>query len=123
MVVAADALAAELGATARRRGILCVVVGVMAWAATILWGHPEDALVMTFACYAMISIVRANWRRAAWLFGIGIAFQPLLALVIPVFLAASPRGQRVIFAVRCSALSAFLVGIASSAIPKVHIGP
>ena len=67
---------------------------------------------MTFGCWAMVAVLRDDWRRAGWLFGIGIAFQPLIALTIPLFLAATPRGQRVLFALRCSALSALLVGVA-----------
>ena len=118
VVIAADALAAELGATLRRRALLSVLVGAMAFGAAIIWGHPEDAIVMTFACYGMVSVLRSKWRQAAWLFGIGIAFQPLLALAIPVFLAASPRGQRVLFAFRCSVLAAFLVGIAFIGNPR-----
>jgi hypothetical protein len=112
VVVAADALADELGVNVVRRAVLAVLVGAMAWAATIVWGHPEDALVMTFGCWAMAAVLRGNWRRAGWLFGVGIAFQPLIALTIPLFLAATPRGQRVLFALRCSVLSAFLVGVA-----------
>jgi hypothetical protein len=112
VVVAADALAFELGVSPGRRLVVTVLVGAMAWAATIIWGHPEDALVMTFACYAMVAVQRSQWRRAGWLFGIAIAFQPLIALAVPVFVAASPRGRRLLFAVRCSVLSAFLVGVA-----------
>ncbi len=112
VVVAADALADELGTGAARRAALALLVGAMAWAATIIWGHPEDALVMTFGCWAMVAVLRGNWRRAGWLFGAGIVCQPLIALTIPLFLAATPRGQRVLFAVRCSVLSAFLVGVA-----------
>ena len=111
-VVAADALAEELGTGVARRTALAMLVGAMAWAATIIWGHPEDALVMTFGCCAMVAVLRGKWRRAGWLFGAGIACQPLIALTIPLFLAATPRGQRVVFAVRCSVLSAFLVGVA-----------
>jgi hypothetical protein len=111
VVVAADALADELGVGAARRAIVALLVGAMAWAATIIWGHPEDALVMTFGCLAMVAVLRDNWRRAGWLFGIAIVFQPLIALAIPLFFAATPRGQRLLFAVRCSIFSAFLVGV------------
>jgi hypothetical protein len=111
-IFAADALAFELGVTPGRRAVVCLLVGILAGVATALWGHPEDAVVMTFACYAMVAVLRADWRRAAWLFGVAIAFQPLIALVIPLFLASSPRGRRLMFAARCSVLPAFLVGVA-----------
>ena len=112
VVVAADVLADELGVGKARRAVLSLLVGVMACAATIIWGHPEDALVMTFGCLAMVAVLRGNWRRAGWLFGIAVAFQPLIAVTIPLFVVATPRGQRLLFAVRCSIISAFLVGVA-----------
>ena len=112
VVVAADALADELGAPRGRRVFLVVAAAIIAWPAAAVWGHAEDPLAMTFALYAMIAVLRGNWRKAGWLFGFGIVIQPLVALAIPVFLATSPRGQRLLFAVRCSAISAFLVGVA-----------
>lgn len=112
VVVAADALADELGVGRARRAVVSVVIGLMTWALASLWGHPEDALVMTFALFAMRAAYRGRWSRAAWLFGLGIAFQPLIALVVPLYLAASPKSGRVLFALRCSAISAFLVLLA-----------
>jgi hypothetical protein len=108
----ADALAEELAVPRLRRGALCVVVAVLAWPTAAIWGHAEDALVMTFALYAMVAVLRGNWHRAGWLLGVGILLQPLIALTIPLFLAASPPGQRMLFALRCSVLSVFLVGVA-----------
>jgi hypothetical protein len=43
---------------------------------------------------------------------VAILIQPLVALAFPVFLASTPRGGRILFTVRCSLLSAFLVGVA-----------
>ena len=112
VVFAADALAEDLGVPRRRRWLLCVAVGALAWTTAALWGHAEDSLAMTFALYAMRAARRDRWTPAGWLFGIGIVLQPLVALVIPLFLAASPRGGRILFAVRCAVVSAFLVGVA-----------
>lgn len=108
----ADALAEELEVTRRRRVALCLAVGVLCWPVAAVWGHAEDALTMTFALYAMRAVLRRNWVRAGWLFGLGVVFQPLVLLVVPLFLAASPRGGRALFAVRCTVVSAFLVGVA-----------
>ncbi len=108
----ADALAEELGVTRRRRTALCVAVGVLCWPVAAVWGHAEDALAMTFALYAMVEVRRGRWDRAGWLFGAGVLFQPLVLLVVPLFLAASPRGGRILFAVRTTVISAFLVGVA-----------
>jgi len=117
-VFAADALAWELGVPGRLRLWMCVAVGVVLWPTVAIWGHPEDSLTMTFALYAMISVLRMNWVRAGWLFGVAIVFQPLIALVIPIFLAASPRGGRVLFAVRTVLASALLVAIAAIGNPS-----
>jgi hypothetical protein len=73
---------------------------------------------MTFALYAMISVLRGDWVRAGWLFGAGIVFQPLVALVIPIFLAASPRGGRALFALRTVIISGVLIGIAAIGNPS-----
>jgi hypothetical protein len=111
-VFAADALGQEIGVSAHRRAWLCVLVGGLALPAACVWGHAEDPLAMTFVLYAMVSVLRGNWTRAGWLFGCAVVVQPLSALVVPLFLVASPRGQRVLFAVRSSVLSVFLVGVA-----------
>ena len=112
VVFAADALAEELEVGRSARVGLCIAVGVLAWPTAAVWGHAEDALAMAFALWAMRSVLRAQWVAAGWLFGMGIVFQPLVAMAIPVFLAASPRGGRILFAARCSVVSAFLVGVA-----------
>ena len=112
VVIAADALAEQLAVAARRRVVLCVAVGVVTWGVAAIWGHPEDALVMTFAMYAFRAVLRGSWVRAGWLFGIGVAFQPLLALVLPLFVAASPRAGRALFAIRCSAIAVILAVVA-----------
>jgi hypothetical protein len=109
VLFASDAVAEELRIDSKRRRALCIVVGVLTFATVAVWGHPEDAVAMAFALYAMIAVLRGNWSRAGWLFGIGVAFQPLIALVLPLFLASSPRGGRLLFAIRCSVISVFLV--------------
>jgi len=111
VVFGADALAEELGVSFRRRAALCVVVAIVAWPVVAVWGHAEDLLTMTFAFYAMRSVLRGNWVRAGWLFGAAVVVQPLVALALPIFVATSPRGQRVLFTVRCAALSVFTVGV------------
>ncbi len=112
MIVAADALAEELDAPPARRYWLVVAVGIVAWPLATVWGHAEDALVMTFGMYAMVAMLRGNWRRMGWLMGCAIVVQPLIALTLPLFVAASPAGARLRLAVRSLALSAFLVMVA-----------
>ncbi|HUZ10303.1 MAG TPA: hypothetical protein VND44_06345 [Acidimicrobiales bacterium] len=112
VIFAADALAQDLGASRARRVWSCMLVALLAWPTAVLWGHAEDALVMTLALCAMRAALGGRWARTGWLFGLAIVIQPLIALVIPLFLAASPPGRRLMFAVRCAALSAFTVGVA-----------
>jgi hypothetical protein len=112
VVFAADALAQDLGVSRARRAWSCMLIALLAWPTAVLWGHAEDALVMTLALCAMRAALGGRWVRTGWLFGLAIVIQPLIALVIPLFLAASPPGRRLMFAVRCAALSAFTVGVA-----------
>jgi len=118
VLFAVDALAQDLGVTRRRRVALCLLVAVLAWPTAALWGHAEDAFVMTLAICGMRAALRGRWVRTGWLFGFAIVIQPLVGLVIPLFLAASPRGRRLMFAVRCAALSVFTVGVAALGNPS-----
>jgi hypothetical protein len=112
VMFASDALAEKLGVVRRRRLWLCLAVAVIAWPTTALWGHAEDALAMTFAIYAMVAMLDKRWTAMGWLFGFGIVMQPLVALTLPLFIGASPRGQRLMLTVRSAALSAVLVVVA-----------
>jgi hypothetical protein len=112
VLFAADALAEQLGVGSRRRLALCLLIGILVWPVVLVWGHAEDALTMTLALLGLRCVMQVRWTRAGWLFGFAIVVQPLVALAVPVLLAASPRGQRVLFAVRCAALTALTVGVA-----------
>jgi hypothetical protein len=112
VMFATDALAEHLGIARGRRIALCFVVAAVAWPVAAIWGHAEDVLAMTFAIYALIAMVDRKWSRSGWLLGFGIVMQPLVALLLPLFFAASPTGQRLRVAARAAALSVVLVGIA-----------
>ncbi len=112
VLFAADALAEELGASRARRAWVCVAIGVLVWPLVALWGHAEDALVMTFALFAMRAVLRGRWARAGWLFGLALVMQPLIALILPLYFVASPAGQRMRFAFCCTVISMFTVGAA-----------
>jgi hypothetical protein len=53
-----------------------------------VWGHPEDCVAVAMVLWAALAMERrpdGGGRRAAWLLGLGIAFQPLAILgVVPV---------------------------------------
>lgn len=112
VIFAADALAARLGTGRGRRIALCFVVAGLAWPVAALWGHAEDVVALTFALYALDAVIQGKWARTGWLLGFGIAMQPLVALMVPLLIGASPRGQRLLLALRSGALSALLVGLA-----------
>lgn len=112
VVFAADALAATLGTTRRNRVALCWLVGLMASPVAAVWGHAEDMLAVTFALYALGALFDGRWARSGWLIGFGVAVQPLVLLLVPLFIGASPAGQRLRTAVRSVLVSAFLVGVA-----------
>jgi hypothetical protein len=111
-IFASDALAERLEVGRRRRIWLCLTVGAVVWPVAEVWGHAEDPLAVALAIYAMIAMLNRKWAVMGWLFGLGILMQPLVALLLPLFIGASPRGQRFLLAVRASALSVVLVGVA-----------
>jgi hypothetical protein len=50
-----------------------------------LWGHPEDCIAVAMVLWSALAIERhgtAGGVRAAWLLGVGIAFQPLAILAV-----------------------------------------
>ncbi len=112
VVFAADALAEVLRVCQKRRIVLCFIVGLVAWPTAAIWGHAEDSLAMTFALYAIVAFLSKRWSRCGWLLAVGILMQPLVALLIPLLIGASPRGTRLMMALRSSSLSAVLVGVA-----------
>jgi len=84
---ALDALCERLGVSARRRVAVTVVEGVLLWPLLVRWGHPEDAISLAFAVYSLIAVLDHRWSRAGWLLGAAISFQPLVLLVVPVFIS------------------------------------
>jgi hypothetical protein len=112
VLFAVDALAERLGVARGRRIALCVVTAVLAWPTVALWGHAEDCLALALAIYALIAGVNGKWKSCGWLFGFALVTQPLVVMMLPLVVAASPSGQRVWTAVRSIALTAVLVGVA-----------
>ncbi len=82
-----DAVAERVGVERKRRVQLCFIEGALLWPLTILWGHPEDGVALGFAAYAIVAVLDGKWRKASWLMGAGIAFQPLIVLVLPLMIA------------------------------------
>lgn len=112
VVFACDSLAERLEVGQRRRAALCVIVAVVAWPPAAIWGHAEDVLAMTFALYAMVAMLDRRWTRCGWLLGLAIVMQPLVALILPLFVAACPPNKRVPLIIRSCVISVILAGIA-----------
>ncbi|MGP0107331.1 MAG: hypothetical protein ACLPR9_00435 [Acidimicrobiales bacterium] len=112
VLLGVDALAEQLRVGKVRRISLCIVTAVIAWPTVAIWGHAEDCLALTFAIYALIAALNGKWKACGWLFGFALVTQPLVVMILPLVVAISPTGQRVILALRAFALSAVLAGVA-----------
>jgi hypothetical protein len=83
---ACDALAERLQISRTRRVVLVVAEAVILWNVTVLWGHPEDAVAVALAIYALIFATDERFIGAGWLFGAALAFQPLVLVMFPVLI-------------------------------------
>ncbi len=108
---ACDALARRLQVSQARRAILSVVEAVLLWNVTVLWGHPEDAVAVALAVYALIFAFDERFVGAGWLFGAAVAFQPLVLLALPVVLAMAGRRRAFAVAIRSLVPAAVLVAV------------
>ncbi len=98
VVFAADALAEHLDVSKRRRLYLCILIAILAWPTAGVWGHAEDVLALAFAMYAAVAMFDRKWSRCGWLFGFGIVIQPLVILMLPLLIGATPRGNACLWA-------------------------
>ncbi len=112
VVFAVDALAQRIDVSMRQRLVLTTLVAIIAWPIASVWGHPEDALAMTFALYAMVNVLDGRWARCGWLLGVGILMQPLVAMLVPLVVGAAPPGRRLFLVIRSAVLSLGLVTVA-----------
>ena len=81
-----DALARAVGASPVRRRILAVAVAAAMWPTLADWGHPEDAVALGLAAYALVAAFNRKWTPAGWLLGAAIAMQLYVVLLVPLFL-------------------------------------
>jgi hypothetical protein len=106
---ACDALAERLAISRRRRNLLCVVEGIVLWNVSVIWGHPEDAVAVALAVYALVLALDGRWGGAGWLFGAAVATQPVVVLMLPVVLALAGRQRTLPLLVRVSLPSILLL--------------
>jgi hypothetical protein len=106
---ACDALADRLQVSRNHRVVLSVVEAVLLWNVTVLWGHPEDAVAVALATYALIFALDGRFTGAGWLLGAAIAFQPLVLPLLPVLLAMAGRRNGLGVAIKSVLPSAVLL--------------
>lgn len=94
-----DALAERMQVARSRRAILCAAEVILLWNLA-LWGHPEDAVAVALAVYALIFALDGRFVGAGWLFGAALAFQPLVLLMMPVLIAMAGRKHMLGFFIR-----------------------
>ncbi|HUI05347.1 MAG TPA: hypothetical protein VLZ77_17555 [Acidimicrobiales bacterium] len=108
---ACDALAERLGIGMARRTVLGLAEGVVVWDVSAYWGHPEDAVAVALALYAFLFAWDGRWCGAAWLFGLGVATQPVVLLMLPVYFVMADRRSLVPFMVRVLVPSVALLAV------------
>ncbi|HUE06385.1 MAG TPA: hypothetical protein VMP41_03080 [Acidimicrobiales bacterium] len=87
---AIDAVARSWSLTDRTRLALALASACGVANVAGVWGHPEDCVAVAMVLWAALAIERrpdTGAGRAAWLLGIGIAFQPLAILGVAPVLA------------------------------------
>jgi hypothetical protein len=106
---ACDALAERLGVSRARRVWLGLAEAGILWNTSVIWGHPEDAIAVGLALYALVFAFDGRWTGAGWLFGAALATQPVVLLMFPVLLALVGRRQVVGLLTRAVVPAAALV--------------
>ena len=101
----------RLQVSRQRRAVITIVEAVLIWNVTVLYGHPEDAVAIALAIYALISAMDGRFVKAGWMFGAAVAFQPLVLLMVPVLLAMAGRRRGIGLAVRSVLPSAVLLSV------------
>ena len=104
-------LAATLGVGPRRRLLLSLLEAAFLLPMAVKWGHPEDAIAVGLAVYGLLLGWEGRWGPAGWLWGLAIAFQPLVILILPVMVAVTPAGRRLALVVKAAVPSCVLVAV------------
>lgn len=99
-VFACDAMAEFLEVVRWRRAVLSAVEAVLLWGLVVVAGHPEDALAVALATWALLWAFQDRWTGAGWLFGIAVAIQPLVLVVFPILLVFGGRPRTIGLLVR-----------------------
>jgi hypothetical protein len=104
-----DAVARRLELPVLRRSLLMAVEVVALWDLLENNWHPEDALAVAFVLWAILAVLDGRWRRAGWLLGLAVAFQPLALLALAAVVALAPKGTAGRLLVRAGLPAALLL--------------
>jgi hypothetical protein len=114
-LLAADAIAEQLGVSRPWRALLAAAGAVALWGVSVRWGHPEDAVAVGLLLFAVLALSRAQLARSAWLIGAAAAVQPLVLLALPVIAMAIRPGRLPGYLARAGVPGAVLLGAAAAA--------
>ena len=106
-----DALAERLQISVPKRAVLCIAEAVLLWNMTVRWGHPEDAVALALAVYALIAATDGRFARCGWLIGAAVAFQPLVVLIVPALLALAGKQNLFRVAIRSVLPATVLIAV------------
>ena len=95
-----DALAERLEVSRHRRVVLTLAEAVVLWNVTVFWGHPEDAVAVALAGYALLFALDERFTGAGWLFGAAVAVQPLVIVVFPILVVMAGMKRALGFTLR-----------------------
>ncbi len=117
-----DAAARRLGTGRGRRLVLALVGAWVLSNVTVRWGHPEDAVAVALAVYALLAADRGALGRAGWLLGAAVAVQPLALFALPwlAVRAWSDGGTRALAATVGRALVPWVVLLAPALLLDGH---
>jgi len=113
-----DALARHLGLDTAARRLLSVAEAAAVWPVIAMWGHPEDALAVGLAVYALVMTSNRRLTAAGWLLGGAIAMQLLAVMVIPIFIGVLGWRRSVPLLARAAILPGFL--FVAVVVPDFH---
>lgn len=110
-IFATDRFARTLVVPVPWRAVLDCGVTIPLFVLIVLWGHPEDAVALTLALYAMAGTWDGRTWQAGWLWGAAIVMQPFAILLFPLALAQTAKRCRLATCVRAVIPSVGLLAI------------
>ena len=83
-----------------RRAALGVAEAVVLWPVVVFFGHPEDAVAVALAIYALLFAMDERFTGTGWLFGAALAVQPLVLMMFPILLVIGGKRRALGLVVR-----------------------